>query len=660
MQQGRGDILNFTLPFHINRQHIFSLVKKTLLFFFLIIACTATAQTQQQAAIERIKTSGNYRYGEARAATAEEAEKRALEKFLAGIRQSVVSENTLTESQQGSDYNLSHSSSVKSVSAMTLPDCETITYSDGNQWVAFKYITLDNIEKSISRRRNLIREFIETGIDQERQLNISGALKYYSWAKTMLSAYNDDVTVDIDGRRQNAASWLQLHIPAVLDNISFTLDDSKIEYDTTDYDCYTVNLDVAYNGRPASFIDASYFNGERTVGPVHAKSGHISLRFHDLSLLSAIDMKVIYDYPEEAELYDPDLRAAYAVGRRSAYDSRASFSIPVHADRDKIQSLGQTTKPADAQPTDITGSAASDSAMPLEADDIDTISRPDATGASQGLISAMQQVEIAIRSRDYTCVRGLFSAEGYSLFSAMMNSGKVSVSRKPERYTVESTALFTVGKGIPVSIKNGRHISNETIVFRFNSEGLIKSVAYALSQRAEDDIFREADWNIESRYSLLTFMEDYQTAFALRRLDLFRQIYSDDAIIITGQFIKPAKSRMVEGNFHDRGAEILYRSYDKDSYLQKLERDFLNKSFIQISFEDTWISKVDDGGLLDNEVIWIELKQQYTSSNYSDKGFLALQINLRPSGSQINVRTWTPTFMPLAKLKRSYPIGIAQ
>ena len=253
------------------------------------------AQTQQQAAIDRIKASGNYRYGEARAASAEEAEDRALEKLLAGIRQNVVSENTLTESQSGSDYNLRHSSSVKSVSAMTLHGCETITYTDGNQWVAFKYITLDNIEKSINRRRDLIREFIVTGIDQERQLNISGALKYYSWAKTMLSAYNDDVSVDIDGRQQNAASWLQLHIPAVLDNISFTLDDTKIEYDPTDYDCYTVNLAVAYNGRPASFIDASYFNGERTVGPVHAKSGHISLRFHDLGLLNAIDIKVIYD-----------------------------------------------------------------------------------------------------------------------------------------------------------------------------------------------------------------------------------------------------------------------------------------------------------------------------------------------------------------------------
>lgn len=618
------------------------------------------AQTQQQAAIDRIKASGNYRYGEARAASAEEAEDRALEKLLAGIRQNVVSENTLTESQSGSDYNLRHSSSVKSVSAMTLHGCETITYTDGNQWVAFKYITLDNIEKSINRRRDLIREFIVTGIEQERQLNISGALKYYSWAKTMLSAYNDDVSVDIDGRQQNAASWLQLHIPAVLDNISFTLDDTKIEYDPTDYDCYTVNLDVAYNGRPASFIDASYFNGERTVGPVHAKSGHISLRFHDLGLLNAIDIKVIYDYPEEAKLYDPDLRAAYEVRRQSVYDSRASFSIPVHADRDKIQSLGQATKPDDSQAAAESVLAADGSAMPLEADDIDIISRPDASGTSQGLISSMQQVEKAIRSRDYASVRGLFSAEGYSLFSAMMNSGKVSVSRRPERYTVESTALFTIGKGIPVSIKNGRHISNETIVFRFNSDGLIKSVAYALSQRAEDDIFRDADWNIESRYSLLTFMEDYQTAFALHRLDLFRQIYSDDAIIITGQFINPGKSRMVEGNFHNLGPEILYRSYDKDTYLEKLERDFRNKSFIQISFEDTWISKVDDGGLLDNEVIWIELKQHYTSSNYSDKGFLALQINLRPSGSQINVRTWTPTFMPLAKLKRSYPIGITQ
>ena len=62
-------------------------------------------------------------------------------------------------------------------------------------------------------------------------------------------------------------------------------------------------------------------------------------------------------------------------------------------------------------------------------------------------------------------------------------------------------------------------------------------------------------------------------------------------------------------------------------------------------------------GLIDHEVIWIELSQDYNSSIYHDKGYLALQINLRPDGSLINVRTWTPHFVPLEQLKQRFPIG---
>ena len=156
-------------------------------------------------------------------------------------------------------------------------------------------------------------------------------------------------------------------------------------------------------------------------------------------------------------------------------------------------------------------------------------------------------------------------------------------------------------------------------------------------------------------------MEDYQTAFALKRIDLFEKVFSNSAIIITGSVSqKNSKARMVEGDFKTKRTQVNYKTFNKDEYLAKLRRDFREKSYIQITFEDTRISKVDDGGLLDNEVLWIELKQQYSSSNYSDKGFLALQLNLKPTNSQILVRTWTPTFMEFSDLKKAFPIGLVE
>lgn len=628
----------------------------------------ASAQTPQQAAIERIKANKTYRFGEARATTEDEAKRRALDELLSGISQSVISENHLKEAQKGNSYDIDQGASVKSVSAMTLNNCETITYRDGNEWVALKYIRQEDIDAAFESRRQLIAELIETGIEQERLLNIAGALKYYNWARNMLSFYRERIKFDLDGRQTDAMSWLTTHIPAVIDNIMISLDDTKIEYDETDYDHYTVNLDATYNGEKLSNLDVTYFNGERQIGPVHAKSGLLSLKYPDLKDFNTIDFKIVYDYPEEASLYDNRLKVVYESDSRANYDDRSMVTLPVKIKKNHIEAKGDARRdsgnsmpPETADASFFDKSAANTGAQVLKADKIDVINRPDVTEASQKLVESMQKVEQAIRDHNYESVRNLFTADGYSLFSTMMESGKVSVSRAPEAYNVQSTSLFTVGSGIPVSIKNGRHVSNETIVFRFDTDGLIKSVAYALSKRAEDDIFREASWNMESRYSLLTFMEDYQTAFALKRIDLFEKVFSNSAIIITGSVSqKSSSARIVEGDFKTKKKQVNYKTYNKDEYLAKLRRDFREKSYIQITFEDTRISKVDDGGLLDNEVLWIELKQQYTSSNYSDKGFLALQLNLKPTNSQILVRTWTPTFMEFSELKKAFPIGLVE
>lgn len=103
---------------------------------------------------------------------------------------------------------------------------------------------------------------------------------------------------------------------------------------------------------------------------------------------------------------------------------------------------------------------------------------------------------------------------------------------------------------------------------------------------------------------------------------------------------------------------MTYKKHTKESYIARLKEDFRKNSFIQLIFEDTYISKVSNiEGLVNNDVIWIELNQCYKSSLYSDRGYLALQINMRPKGSEINVRTWTPYFIPIENLKKSFPIG---
>lgn len=636
------------------------------MFRRILIALTAVSvaigaySQAQKTAMDRIRTAGQaiYKWGEGRSASEEEAREKAQGDLLSKLSTVVGFENILSEQEDAGSYNVSHVATVSTTYAGTLDNCETIIYRDeaDGQWVCMRYVSVEDLNRSVEDRKATELDFIDLGREQEGKLNIADALKYYVWALRMISNYNDkDLRIEIDGRQRSAKDWLTNHITSMLGNIDVRLSENRIEYDESSYDKYIVNLDVTYAGNPVSALDLSYFNGEREVSPVHCKNGEVSLLFPDLTGFNTIDLKVLYDYVSEGKNYDPVLAAVYA-GRRSAlpFDTRSGVKIPVKIKKDKISEGKRET----AEPLQASSAAEQVDMAPIVKEPRPTIERTFEQDAA-GYVAAMQTVEKAIRAGDCTLARDCFIDEGYKIFELLMASGKVTVAKSGSDFTVERSDNFIVGKSLPVAVKNGKHISRENIVFRFDHDsGKIKSLAYALTERAENDIFREAQWSSASRYSLLQFMEDYQTAFALKRYDYIESIFSDDALIIVGSVKPGARKRFFESQDFPAPDKVTYKSFNKSDYMRKVKHDFRNKSFIQLVFEDTSISKV--GGteeFLDNEVLWIELKQQYTSSNYSDKGYLALQINMRRDGSLINVRTWTPYFVPLDELKQRFPIG---
>ena len=115
------------------------------------------------------------------------------------------------------------------------------------------------------------------------------------------------------------------------------------------------------------------------------------------------------------------------------------------------------------------------------------------------------------------------------------------------------------------------------MAFRFNRyDNKIQSLAFALSRKAEDDIFNAAaKWTDASRFTLLQFMEDYQTAYALKRLDYIEQIFSDDAIIITGTVLKPAGRQYVEGSPIDfNRTDVQFTTKNKQQFIETVRRHF--------------------------------------------------------------------------------------
>lgn len=140
----------------------------------------------------------------------------------------------------------------------------------------------------------------------------------------------------------------------------------------------------------------------------------------------------------------------------------------------------------------------------------------------------------------------------------------------------------------------------------------------------------------------MNFLENYQTAYALKRLDYISSIFDDDAVIITGTVTHVPARKVGTGDMqgmvfaHDI---IKYNRHTKDTYLKHLKNSFASKEFINIRFASNEVRKLGKGG----ELYAIQISQEYYSSNYGDKGYLFLMVDINdPEKPIIKVRTWQP------------------
>ena len=184
-------------------------------------------------------------------------------------------------------------------------------------------------------------------------------------------------------------------------------------------------------------------------------------------------------------------------------------------------------------------------------------------------------------------------------------------------------------------------------VVEFDQQGRLTDFRFALdAQTAESMEKCGSVVDKEKQMIILQYVERFRTAYNMKDIKTIEEMFSDDALIITGRVVMAKKlDDSQAANFR-----VEYTKQNKQQYISNLKMAFLRNKWIDVKF-----SQIGDNGeqggcqgitrsSVDPTKYGVRLHQSWKSSNYSDEGYLFLLWEFPENGGSpiIHVRTWQP------------------
>jgi len=201
-------------------------------------------------------------------------------------------------------------------------------------------------------------------------------------------------------------------------------------------------------------------------------------------------------------------------------------------------------------------------------------------------------------------------------------------------------------RNIPVFFADGATDEDkyQDMVLEFTVDGKISDLYIALPMNQYYKIFESGSGvtDLRRRQLVLGFVEDVRTAYNRKDATYLDQVFSNDALIITGKVLKRTGDSP-----NPVGVDVQYVTQTKAEYLKRLKTVFTNNTFINIKFDEIEVLKDEES----DNIYGVTLRQSWNSSTYSDEGWLFLMIDFRNEDQpQIWVRTWQPLEVPRNKV----------
>ena len=481
------------------------------------------------------------------------------------------------------------------------------------------YIKRSDFRAMCNERVNDIQRYISKGIKMENEACFEDALKSYYWAFMLTYAHPQGKKLRFHGDSETVDyEWIVDRISGndgILRMFNFIVPKEGGIEGTEDG--MLVKLKVkSKTGQNVVNLRCECHDGRKFV-PNTVRDGKLIVQLHDKNIKN-FKIKINYDFKEDAK------KMNIAVSNAIDLIKVPRFSNNIYTiDLEKTLSVKKDE----------------------EVQGWKKIERSRAVD-EEVYLSKMAVIENALRSGNIAIARNCFSPEGYNMLDTLAHYGKMRVVGKPEyKFLKYNDEVLCRSITVQFDFKNTPGFSQD-VVFRFDTiNKVVTSLAFRLSDQAEADIVSKTKWPEDSRLILVNFLEDYQTAYALKRHKYLESIYSDDALIIVGRVVKKTEipDRMTLKLTEE---EAILTKYDKDTYMKNLAMCFKNNEYIRLRFTETDFTKANNT----QNVYGVRVRQEYFSSSYGDVGYLFLLVDLRGTMPLIHVRAWQPDKVDLDKL----------
>lgn len=569
---------------------------------------------------ESVKNNREYLCGEGWGSSIDEADKQALNALISKIAVNVSSSSSSSDKSTVKNGELDEvsqfSSSVNTYAQATLTNTERVIIKNEPDAHVGRWIKRSEIEKIFASRIAKAKDLVELALQAEAKGKADDALRNFYWSLTLLKSLqrpNDVTYTDMDGQSHLLVTWIPEKMNEVFDNL-----EAKIIKRTGD----DVELFVTYKGKPVNSVDYTYFDGQGWSNIYSAKDGRGVLELASGNQSSTFQMKYEFEYRGQAQIdreIESVLNVVKSTPMRGAYTNLKASSVSKAPAREVARATFSST-------------------------DASVMAAPATVKDGSAYMSVINKVTKAIQTKNHSAVRNLFTDEGWDVYLRLIQYGNARLVGTPTCQFYQN-GDGVIGRGVQMafSFKTGvRKSFVEDVVFSFDSGKKITNIAFGLGNTASDDILNKGVWSENARMALMNFLENYKTAYGLKRLDYIRSVFDDDAVIIVGNVLRSAtmdKDRESGVATISNNAIIKKNRYTKDQYLDNLKRCFASNEFINIRFANNDVYKMARGG----EVYAIQIAQDYYSSTYGDKGYLFLLVDINnPDKPIIKVRTWQP------------------